>query len=76
MFGEIIENRDSHRSSIPGLLGVFLPGFIVRIRFLAWRGPEVSFDSNECLFRFVNAAMGAMFISQRIRASHLSTSTG
>lgn len=49
MFGEIIENRDSHSSPIPTLLGVFMLGFIVRILFLAWRGPDMSFDSNEYL---------------------------
>jgi hypothetical protein len=49
MFGEIIENRDPHSSSIPHLLSVFMLAFVVRILFPAWRGPTLSFDSNEYL---------------------------
>ena len=49
MFGEIIENRDSQSSPITNLLGVFMLGFVVRILFLAWRGPEMPFDSSEYL---------------------------
>jgi 4-amino-4-deoxy-L-arabinose transferase-like glycosyltransferase len=49
MFGEIIENRDYHSPPIPNLLGVFMLGFIVRILFLAWRGPGMSPDSSEYL---------------------------
>jgi len=49
MFGEIIENRDSQTSPIPNLLGVFMLGFVVRLLFLAWRGPVMSFDSSEYL---------------------------
>lgn len=49
MFGEIIENRDSQSSPTTNLLGVFMLGFVVRILFLAWRGPDMSFDSSEYL---------------------------
>jgi Dolichyl-phosphate-mannose-protein mannosyltransferase len=49
MFGEIIENRDPHSSPIPHLLSVFMLAFVVRTLFLAWRGPTLSFDSNEYL---------------------------
>lgn len=89
MFGEIIENRDSQSSPITNMLGGCMLGFVVRLLFLAWRGPDMPFDSSEYLTLAHNidhvafsldlsageCSMGARVIGRRFRSSHHQAST-